>query len=85
MFCCRTRCRSVQPTVLHGTVSALGAVFAMTIAVAQLRELDRRLADTDAKPEAAIVLRMRARIGVISEALSEHRSYFDTGAAHEIR
>jgi uncharacterized membrane protein YccC len=52
-----------------------------TTAVAQLRELDRRLAcDTDAEPEAAIALRMRARIGVISEALSEHRSYFDTGA-----
>jgi uncharacterized membrane protein YccC len=50
-------------------------------AVAQLRELDRRLAcDTDAEPEAAIALRMRARIGVISEALSEHRTYFDTGA-----
>jgi uncharacterized membrane protein YccC len=53
-----------------------------TTAVAQLRELDRRLAcDTGAEPEAAIALRMRARIGVISEALSEHRSYFDTGAA----
>jgi len=51
-------------------------------AVAQLRQLDRRLArDTDAEPEAAIALRMRARIGVISEALSEHCSYFDTGAA----
>jgi uncharacterized membrane protein YccC len=50
-------------------------------AVAQLRELDRRLAcDTDAEPEAAIALRMRARIGVIFEALSEHRTYFDTGA-----
>jgi uncharacterized membrane protein YccC len=53
-----------------------------TTAVAQLRELDRRLAcDTGAEPEAATALRMRARIGVISEALSEHRSYFDTGAA----
>jgi uncharacterized membrane protein YccC len=49
-------------------------------AVAQLRELDRRLA-RDAEPEAAIALRIRARIQVISEALSEHRSYFDTGAA----
>ncbi|MBV9970077.1 MAG: FUSC family protein, partial [Xanthobacteraceae bacterium] len=55
-------------------------------AVAQLRQLDRRLArDTDGEPEAAIVLRMRAGIRVISEALSEHRSYFDTGAAHAIR
>jgi uncharacterized membrane protein YccC len=52
------------------------------IVVARLRELDRRLArDGDAEPEAAIVLRARARIRVISQALSEHRSYFDTGAA----
>ncbi|MBV9427873.1 MAG: FUSC family protein [Bradyrhizobiaceae bacterium] len=51
-------------------------------AVALLGQLDRRLArSTDAEPEAAIALRMRARIGVVTEALSEHRSYFDTGAA----
>jgi uncharacterized membrane protein YccC len=51
-------------------------------AVAQLRQLDRRLArHTDPESAAANALRMRARIGVISEALSEHRSYFDTGAA----
>jgi hypothetical protein len=51
------------------------------IAVAQLRQLDRRLTrDTDVEPEAAIALRIRAGIRVMSEALSEHRSYFDTGA-----
>jgi uncharacterized membrane protein YccC len=51
-------------------------------AVAELRQLDRHLArGTDAEPEAAIAIRMRARIGVVAEALSEHRSYFDTGAA----
>ena len=50
-------------------------------AVAQLRQLDHRLArDNDAQPEAAAAIPMRARIGVISEALSEHRTYFDTGA-----
>jgi len=50
--------------------------------VARLRELDRRLADNaHAEPEAAIALRIRARVRVISEALSEHRAYFDTGAA----
>jgi hypothetical protein len=53
----------------------------IAIAVARLRELERRLArDADAGPKAAIVLRVRARIRVISEALSEHCSYFDTGA-----
>jgi uncharacterized membrane protein YccC len=52
------------------------------IAVARLRELDHRLADNaHAEPEAAIALRIRARVRVISEALSEHRSYFDKGAA----
>jgi uncharacterized membrane protein YccC len=52
------------------------------IAIARLRELDRRLVrDADAEPEEAIVLRARARIRVMSEALSEHGSYFDAGAA----
>ena len=52
------------------------------IAVAQLGELDRRLAgNAHAQPEAAILLRARARIRVISEALSEYRAYFDRGAA----
>jgi len=37
--------------------------------------------DADAEPEAAIVLRARARIRVMSEALSGHGSYFDAGEA----
>ena len=51
------------------------------IAIARLRQLDRRLAsDPDAGPETATALRARGRILVISEALSEHASYFDAGA-----
>jgi hypothetical protein len=50
-------------------------------AIAWLHQLDRRLAsDPDHGPEAAAVLRARSRILVISEALSEHASYFDAGA-----
>ena len=51
------------------------------IAIARLRQLDRRLASgPDAGPEAAIALRTRSRILVISDALAEHASYFDAGA-----
>jgi uncharacterized membrane protein YccC len=51
------------------------------IAIARLRQLDRRLASgPDAGPEAAITLRTRSRILVISEALAEYASYFDSGA-----
>ena len=51
------------------------------IAIARLRQLDRRLASTpDTGPEAAIALRARGRILVISEALAEHGPYFDAGA-----
>jgi uncharacterized membrane protein YccC len=51
------------------------------MAVARLRQLDRRLAsDPDTGPEAAIALRARAHLLAISEALTEHSSYFDTGA-----
>src|SRR3954468_2231410 len=51
------------------------------IAIAQLGHLARRLASSpDTGPEAAIALRVRGRILVISEALSEHASYFDAGA-----
>jgi uncharacterized membrane protein YccC len=51
------------------------------IAIARLRQLDRRLAsDRHAGPEAAIALRTRSRILVISDALDEHASYFDAGA-----
>jgi uncharacterized membrane protein YccC len=51
-----------------------------TSAIAKLRELDGRLASTpNAKPEATIAVRARARLLVLSEALAEHSSYFDLG------
>jgi len=51
------------------------------IAIARLRQLDRRLASApDAGADDATALRARARILVICEALSEHASYFDGGA-----
>jgi hypothetical protein len=50
-------------------------------AVARLRQLDRRLASSpDTGLEAAIGVRARSRILVMSEALSQHASYFDEGA-----
>jgi uncharacterized membrane protein YccC len=50
-------------------------------AIAWLHQLDHRLASgPDRGPEAAAVLRARSRILVMSEALSEHASYFDAGA-----
>jgi uncharacterized membrane protein YccC len=63
--------------------AALKAVAAgnTTSAIAKLRELDGRLASTpNAKPEATIAVRARARLLVLSEALAEHSSYFDMGA-----
>jgi uncharacterized membrane protein YccC len=52
-----------------------------TTAIAKLREFDDRLASTPhAKAEAAVALRARGRLLVISEALARHSSYFDTGA-----
>jgi hypothetical protein len=49
--------------------------------IAQLRNLEHRLASTPGSgPEAAIALRARGRILVISEALAEHGAYFDAGA-----
>jgi len=63
--------------------AALGA-FAQgdsATAIAWLHRLDHRLASgPDHGPEAAAVLRARSRILVMSEALSEHASYFDAGA-----
>jgi uncharacterized membrane protein YccC len=51
------------------------------LAIAQLRQLDLRPASSpDATPETDNSLRARGRILVISEALAEHASYFDTGA-----
>jgi uncharacterized membrane protein YccC len=50
-------------------------------AIAWLHQLDRRLAsDPGHRPKPAAVLRARSRILVMSEALSEHASYFDVGA-----
>jgi uncharacterized membrane protein YccC len=51
------------------------------MAIARLRQLDRRLAfRPDDGPETGLALRARGRLLVISEALAEHSSYFDTGA-----
>ena len=51
------------------------------ISIARLRQLDRRLASApDTGTETTIALRARGRILAISEALAEHRSYFDAGA-----
>jgi Fusaric acid resistance protein family len=49
------------------------------IAIAQLRQLDYRLAASDTAQETAMALRARGRLMVISEALAEHASYFDAG------
>ena len=46
-------------------------------AIAQLRQLDRRLASS---PETLAALRGRGRMLVVCEALAEQISYFDTGA-----
>jgi uncharacterized membrane protein YccC len=52
------------------------------VALAYLSQLDHRLGSTADRDslEITTVLRARSRILVISEALSEHASYFDTGA-----
>jgi uncharacterized membrane protein YccC len=51
------------------------------VALAWLRQLDRRLASaSDAGPAAVTAVRARSRILVMSEALSTHSPYFDTGA-----
>jgi uncharacterized membrane protein YccC len=49
--------------------------------IARLRKLEHRLTSMPASgPESAIALRARGRVLVISEALTEHGAYFDTGA-----
>jgi uncharacterized membrane protein YccC len=70
-----------------GAVAELDAALAAfaqgnsAAATAWLHQLDHRLAsDPDRRPEAAAILRARSRILVMSEALSEHASYFDAGA-----
>jgi uncharacterized membrane protein YccC len=52
------------------------------IAIARLRQLDRRLGSRpDVWPEMAIALRARGHILAVSDALAEHASYFDAGVA----
>jgi uncharacterized membrane protein YccC len=52
-----------------------------TQAIAKLREFDDRLASTrETGTEAAMTLRGRGRILIISEAIAEHGHYFDEGA-----
>jgi uncharacterized membrane protein YccC len=51
------------------------------IALERLRQLDRRLASgSEDGPDAAIAVRARSGILIISEALARHASYFDQGA-----
>ena len=51
------------------------------MAIARLRQLDRRLAsDHDTAPEQPSRFGRAPRILAISEALAQHGTYFDTGA-----
>jgi hypothetical protein len=53
-----------------------------SVAVERLGQLDRMLAARSTSgPIARIVIRARASILVISEALTRHAAYFDSGAA----
>jgi uncharacterized membrane protein YccC len=53
-----------------------------TKAIAKLRQFDDRLASTrETGAEAAMALRGRGRVLVISEAIAEHGDYFDAGAS----
>jgi uncharacterized membrane protein YccC len=50
-------------------------------AIAKLRQFDDRLASTrESGAEAAMALRGRSRVLIVSEAIAEHSHYFDTGA-----
>ena len=76
-----------QTTSRLGSTAELDAALAAfargnsAAAIAWLHQLDHRLAsDPDRRPEATAVLQARSRILVMSEALSEHASYFDAGA-----
>jgi hypothetical protein len=53
------------------------------VAAERLTELDRQLAALpgSARPGPQIRLRARASIVALSEALTRHAAYFDTGAA----
>jgi uncharacterized membrane protein YccC len=76
--------RRLGPRLGAAELDAALAAFAQgnsATAIAWLHQLDNRLAsDPDHGSEAAAVLRARSRILVMSEALSEHASYFDAGA-----
>ena len=79
------RLRQMAPSL--GAAAELDAAFEAValgnsaIAIAQLRQLDRRLASSPGSgQETLTALRARGRILVISEALAEHSSYFDAGA-----
>jgi hypothetical protein len=49
-------------------------------AVARLERLDRRLASlTESDSQTGLILRERARILLICDALVQHRVYFDAG------
>ena len=51
-----------------------------TKAIAKLRRFDDRLASVgETGPEAAIALRGRGRVLIVSEAIVEHGNYFDLG------
>ena len=63
--------------------AALGALAQANsaIAIARLRQLDHRLASApDGETESAIALRARAHILGLSETLTAHSPYFDSGA-----
>ena len=76
--------RSIAPRL--GAAVALDAAFAAfargnsATAIAWLHQLDYRLASDPDQGSQAAALRARSRILVMSEALSEHASYFDAGA-----
>jgi uncharacterized membrane protein YccC len=76
--------RRMAPRLGTAELDAALAAFAQgnsATAIAWLHQLDNRLAsDPDHGPRVAAVLRARSRILVMSEALSEHASYFDAGA-----
>ncbi|HEY4404418.1 MAG TPA: FUSC family protein [Xanthobacteraceae bacterium] len=73
--------RMAPPLGAAVELDAVLAAFAQgnsATAIAWLHQLDHRLAsDPDHGQEAAAVLRARSQVLVISEALSEHASYFD--------
>jgi uncharacterized membrane protein YccC len=51
------------------------------IAMARLGQLDRRLtSSSDDGPDTVLAIRARSRLLIISEALTQHASYFDAGA-----